>query len=481
MATKDISPQNPTPPGIDPMIDPVTGEQRVIAPGYTFRSVTEKLTRIVLTPHTPLGWFFGFAFAGSVAMLLLVAATWLFLKGTGIWGITMPVAWGFAIINFVWWIGIGHAGTLISAILLLFKQKWRNSINRFAEAMTIFAVICAAMFPVIHTGRPWLAIYWLFPYPNTMNYWPQFRSPLIWDVFAVSTYATISVVFWYIGMIPDLGTMRDRAKSKFGRFIYGQMALGWRGSARHWMRYETASLLLAGLATPLVLSVHTVISFDFAVAIMPGWHTTIFPPYFVAGAVYSGFAMVLTLAIPIRKFYHLEDLITLRHLDNCGKVMLATGFIVAYGYATDIAYAWYSADKWEFFMAWNRIFGPMGWSYWILIFSNIAFPLTTLWSRKLRQNVGFLFVLSIIVNIGMWFERFVIVVTSLTRDYLPSSWGTYRATRWDYMTFIGTMGLFTALFFLFIRLLPMIPMSEIRQILPGAKINEAELQHKGGD
>jgi molybdopterin-containing oxidoreductase family membrane subunit len=314
-----------------------------------------------------------------------------------------------------------------------------------------------------------------------MNYWPQFRSPLMWDVFAVSTYATISVVFWYIGMIPDLGTLRDRAKSKFGRFIYGQMALGWRGSARHWMRYETASLLLAGLATPLVLSVHTVISFDFAVAIMPGWHTTIFPPYFVAGAIYSGFAMVLTLAIPIRKFYHLEDLITLRHLDNCGKVMLATGFIVAYGYMTDIAYAWYSADKWEFFMAWNRMFGPMGWSYWILIFSNIAFPLTTLWSRRLRRNVAYLFILSIIVNTGMWFERFVIVVTSLTRDYLPSSWGTYRATRWDYMTFVGTLGLFTFLFFLFIRLLPMIPMSEIRQILPGAKINEAELQHKGGD
>jgi Ni/Fe-hydrogenase subunit HybB-like protein len=463
MATKDAPINNP-------MIDPVTGEYRVIAPGHSFKSVTEKVSRIVLTSHTPLGWWFGLVVAGSVCGILLTAVTWLFLKGVGIWAITVPVAWGFAIINFVWWIGIGHAGTLISAILLLFKQGWRNSINRFAEAMTIFAVVCAGMFPLIHVGRPWLG-YWLFPYPSTMNYWPQFRSPLLWDVFAVSTYATISVVFWYIGMIPDLGTMRDRSTSKFGQFIYGLVSLGWRGSVRHWVRYETASLLLAGLATPLVLSVHSVISLDFSVALVPGWHTTIFPPYFVAGAIYSGFAMVLTLAIPIRKFYHLEDLITIRHIDNMAKVMLATGLIVAYGYSTEVFMSWYSASHWEYFMMWNRMFGPMGWSYWVLITCNIALP-QLMWLRRFRVNVGLMFLMSFIVNTGMWFERFVIVVTSLTRDYLPSSWGTYRATKWDYMTFAGTLGLFTFLFFLFVRFLPMIPMSELRLMLPQAKVRE---------
>src|SRR6202522_3041909 len=463
MATKPELPVN------DPQLDPTTGEFRVIAPGYTFKSVTDVISRIVLTPHTPMGWFFGFMLASTICLMLFTAVTWLFLKGVGIWGLDIPVGWGFAIINFVWWIGIGHAGTLISAILLLFKQQWRNSINRFAEAMTIFAVVCAGMFPLIHVGRPWLG-YWLFPYPNTMNVWPQFRSPLLWDVFAVSTYATTSVVFWYIGMIPDFGTMRDRAKSKFAQYIYGILSLGWRGSVRHWMRYETASLLLAGLATPLVLSVHTVISFDFAVAQLPGWHTTIFPPYFVAGAIYSGFAMVITLAIPIRKFYHLEDLVTERHIDNMGKVMLGTGGIVAYGYGMEVFMAWYSASHWEFFMMWNRMFGPMGWAYGVLIFCNIAFPLTTLWFRKLRTNIGFMFLISIIVNTGMWFERFVIVVTSLYRDFLPSSWGTYRATKWDFMTYIGTLGLFTALFLLFVRFLPMIPMNEIKMMLPSAKI-----------
>jgi molybdopterin-containing oxidoreductase family membrane subunit len=361
--------------------------------------------------------------------------------------------------------------------LLLFKQQWRNSINRFAEAMTIFAVVCAGMFPLIHVGRPWLG-YWLFPYPNTMNVWPQFRSPLLWDVFAVSTYATISVVFWYVGMIPDFGTLRDRAKSKLAQYVYGMLSLGWRGSVRHWMRYETASLLLAGLATPLVLSVHTVISFDFAVAVLPGWHTTIFPPYFVAGAIYSGFAMVITLAIPIRKFYHLEGLITIRHIDNMGKVMLATGLIVAYGYSMEIFMAWYSASHWEFFMMWNRMFGPMGWSYWVLITCNIALP-QLLWLRSTRVSPGKMFLMSLIINTGMWFERFVIVVTSLYRDFLPSSWGTYRATRWDYGTFIGTLGLFTALFFLFVRFLPMIPMSEIRMMLPQAKVTEPEAMEAG--
>jgi molybdopterin-containing oxidoreductase family membrane subunit len=463
----------------NPGIDPATGEYQVIAPGQTFRSVTEKISRIVLTPQTPLGWLAVFGVAGALASILMVALIWLFLKGTGIWGITQPVAWGFAIINFVWWIGIGHAGTLISAILLLFKQRWRNSISRFAEAMTIFAVVCAGVFPLVHMGRPWLG-YWLFPYPSTMTVWPQFRSPLIWDVFAVSTYATISAVFWYIGMVPDFGTMRDRSGSKIAQYFYGALSLGWRGSARHWARYETASLLLAGLATPLVLSVHTVISFDFAVAVLPGWHTTIFPPYFVAGAIYSGFAMVLTLAIPLRKFYHLEGLVTERHIDNMGKIMLATGFIVAYGYGMEVFMAWYSASHSEAFMMWNRIFGPMGWSYWVLITCNIAIPLTTLWSRKLRTSMPFMFCLSIVVNAGMWFERFVIVVTSLYRDFLPSAWGTYRATRWDYITFVGTLGLFTMLFLLFVRLLPMIPISEIRMMLPGAKI-KARTTAEAGD
>src|SRR6202451_138419 len=473
MATK------PELPVSDPQLDPKTGEFRVIAPGYTFKSVTDVISRIVLTPHTPLGWFFGFTLAGSICLILFTAVTWLFLKGVGIWGLDIPVGWGFAIINFVWWIGIGHAGTLISAILLLFKQTWRNSISRFAEAMTIFAVVCAGMFPLIHVGRPWLG-YWLFPYPNSMDVWPQFRSPLLWDVFAVSTYATISVVFWYIGMVPDFGTMRDRATSKFAQYFFGILCLGWRGSVRHWMRYETASLLLAGLATPLVLSVHTVISFDFAVAVLPGWHTTIFPPYFVAGAIYSGFAMVITLAIPIRKFYHLEGLITIRHIDNMGKVMLATGLVVASGYSMGILIRLYSPSHWEAFMFWNRVFGPMGWSYWVLVTCNLAIPLTTLWSRKLRTNIAFMFFISIVVNTGMWFERFVIVVTSLYRDFLPSSWGTYRATKWDYMTFVGTLGLFTTLFLLFVRFLPMIPMNEIRMILPQAKI-KPKVTAGGGD
>jgi molybdopterin-containing oxidoreductase family membrane subunit len=456
----------------DSIIDPITGEYEVITRGHTSASVTQKISRIVLTSHTPLGWFGGFILAGGIVVMLLTAITWLFLRGTGVWAISVPVAWGFAIINFVWWIGIGHAGTLISAILLLFKQGWRNSISRFAEAMTIFAVICAGIYPILHLGRPWLG-FWLLPYPNSMNVWPQFRSPLLWDVFAVSTYATISVVFWYIGMIPDLGTMRDRAQSKFAQYAYGLLALGWRGSVRHWARYETASLLLAGLATPLVLSVHTVISFDFAVALLPGWHTTIFPPYFVAGAIYSGFAMVITLAVPIRKFYHLEDLITLRHIDNMGKVMLTTGLIVAYGYSMEVFMSWFSASHWESFMMWNRMFGPMGWAYWVLITCNIALP-QLLWSRKLRKNVVFMFLMSLIINTGMWFERFVIVVTSLTRDYLPSSWGTYRATRWDYATFAGTLGLFTFLFFLFVRFLPMIPMNEIKAMLPRPKKPEID-------
>ncbi|HZA36159.1 MAG TPA: NrfD/PsrC family molybdoenzyme membrane anchor subunit, partial [Vicinamibacterales bacterium] len=394
----------------------------------------------------------------------------LVFTGTGIWGVNIPVGWGFDIVNFVWWIGIGHAGTLISAILLLFRQRWRMSIARFAEAMTLFAVACAGLFPVLHTGRPWLA-YWLLPYPNSMGLWPQFRSPLIWDVFAVSTYATVSLLFWYVGLIPDLATMRDRAKSVLVKRIYGFFALGWRGSAMHWQRYETASLLLAGLATPLVVSVHTVVSFDFAVSVVPGWHATIFPPYFVAGAIYSGFAMVLTLVIPIRAYYGLEGFITMRHIQNMAKIMLATGLIVFYGYAVEAFMAWYSASSWEGFMLSNRATGPYWWAYWTLIFCNGVIP-QLLWFKRVRMNVPLLFLISLIVNVGMWLERYVIIVTSLARDYLPSSWGMYSGTVWDWATYVGTLGLFAWLLFLFIRFVPMISIFEMRTIVPDAAVKD---------
>ncbi|HEV3060212.1 MAG TPA: NrfD/PsrC family molybdoenzyme membrane anchor subunit [Vicinamibacterales bacterium] len=447
-----------------------TGAPPVIAPGHTFSTVTDKISAIVLNRRTPLGWWLGFGFAFSLAGLLLVSLTYLVVEGIGIWGNNIPVGWAFDITNLVWWIGIGHAGTLISAILLLLRQTWRTSINRFAEAMTLFAVACAGIFPLFHTGRPWLA-YWLIPYPNTMGVWPQFRSPLMWDVFAISTYATVSLLFWFIGLIPDLATLRDRSQSPSGRVIYGALAMGWRGSARHWHRYETAYLLLAGLATPLVVSVHTVISFDFSIGIVPGWHTTIFPPYFVAGAIYSGFAMVLTLAIPIRAVYGLEDFITMRHLQNMAKVMLVTGLIVAYGYGTEAFIAWYSADKFEMFVPFNRATGPYWWTYWALILCNVLIP-QVLWLKRIRSSVVALFVLSLIINVGMWLERFVIIVTSLHRDFLPSSWGMYKPTFWDWSTFIGTIGLFVTLLFLFLRFLPMISIFEMRTILPGAKVDE---------
>ena len=458
--------------GGDPL-GPVAGSAEatgVIAPGHTFSSVTDKISSIVLTRRTPLGWYLGFGAAFALTLLLLVSVTYLVFKGIGIWGNNIPVGWAFEITNFVWWIGIGHAGTLISAILLLLKQTWRTSINRFAEAMTLFAVACAGLFPAIHTGRPWLD-YWLLPYPNTMGVWPQFKSPLMWDVFAVSTYATVSLLFWFIGLIPDLATLRDRSQSRTGRMIYGMLAMGWRGSARHWHRYETAYLLLAGLATPLVVSVHTVVSFDFAIAILPGWHTTIFPPYFVAGAIYSGFAMVLTLAIPIRTVYGLEDFITLRHLQNMAKVMLVTGLIVAYGYMSEAFISWYSADKFERFVLFNRVTGPYWWAYAALILCNVAAP-QVLWFRRVRTSPLALFVVSLIINTGMWLERFIIIVTSLQRDFLPSSWGVYKPTFWDWSTYIGTIGLFLALLFLFLRFLPMISIFEMRAILPGAKVDE---------
>ena len=458
---------------VEPMEDPnraVSGGTPVIAPGHTFGTVTDKISSIVLARRTPLWWYAGFGVTMLLTGLLLVSLTNLVFTGIGIWGNNVPVGWAFDITNFVWWIGIGHAGTLISAILLLLKQTWRTSINRFAEAMTLFAVASAGIFPLFHTGRPWLA-YWLLPYPNTMDVWPQFRSPLVWDVFAVSTYATVSLLFWFVGLIPDLATLRDRSQSRVGRMIYGMLAMGWRGSAHHWHRYDTAYLLLAGLATPLVVSVHTVVSFDFAVGIVPGWHTTIFPPYFVAGAIYSGFAMVLTLAIPIRAVYKLEDFITMRHLQNMAKVMLVTGLIVAYGYLTEAFIAWYSADRYEGFVPLNRMFGPYAPAYWSLILCNVVIP-QALWFKRVRTSVPALFVISLIVNVGMWLERFVIIVLSLHRDFLPSSWGNYSPTFWDYSTFVGTIGLFLSLLFLFLRFLPMISIFEMRTMLPEAKVDE---------
>jgi molybdopterin-containing oxidoreductase family membrane subunit len=452
-----------------------TEDQRVVEPGHDFSSITEKISRVPLHLGILPGWLVGFGIAFMVMMGLFYALTYLVIRGTGIWGLNIPVGWGFDIINFVWWIGIGHAGTLISAILLLFRQRWRMSISRFAEAMTIFAVMCAGLFPVAHTGRPWLA-YWLMPYPNSMSLWPQFRSPLIWDVFAVTTYMTVSILFWYVGLIPDLATMRDKAKSLWVKRAYGVVALGWRGSAMHWQRYETASLLLAGLATPLVLSVHTVVSFDFAVSLVPGWHTTIFPPYFVAGAIYSGFAMVLTLAIPIRAYYGMEGFITMRHIQNMAKIMLATGLIVVYGYASEAFMAWYSASSWEGFLINNRMFGPYWYMYWTLIFCNGVVP-QLLWLKRVRTNTLLLFVIALIVNAGMWLERYVIIVTSLARDFLPSSWGMYAGTMWDWMTYVGTLGLFAWLMFLFLRLLPMISMFEMRTILPQARVDGT---HGGG-
>ena len=435
----------------------------IIEPGHTFGSITDKISSIVLTGRTPWFWYVGFGLSFILVLGLFFCIAAVITIGVGLFGIMIPVGWGFDIVNFVWWIGIGHAGTLISAILLLLRQKWRQSINRFAEAMTLFAVACAGLFPLIHLGRPWY-FYWLVPYPSTMGIQPQFRSPLVWDVFAVSTYFTVSLLFWFLGLIPDLATLRDRARGRIPRFIYGMLAMGWRGSAIHWHRYEIAYLLLAGLATPLVVSVHTVVSFDFAVSLVPDWHSTIFPPYFVAGAIYSGFAMVLTIAIPLRKLYGLEDFITMRHLKNMGMVLLVTGMIVAYGYLIETFMAWYSGDIFEKYMMMNRMFGPYGWMYWLLILFNILIP-QALWFRSLHTNVIVLFLIAISVNIGMWLERYVIIVVSLHRDFMPSAWGRYSGTIFDYGVFVGTIGLFIALLFLFIRVLPMISIFEMRELV----------------
>jgi len=434
----------------------------VLADDEDIKSVSDKITALIFGGSHPQPWHIALAISAMLVGVLGMAITWLLFKGVGVWGLQVPNAWGFAIVNFVWWIGIGHAGTLISAILFLFHQEWRTAINRFAEAMTLFAVACAGMYPLLHLGRPWI-FYWLMPYPNTNGIWPQFRSPLLWDVFAVSTYLTISLIFWYTGLIPDLATIRDRAKNRVGKVIAGVFALGWRGSARHWHRYEVAYLLLAGLSTPLVVSVHSVVSLDFAVSVIPGWHTTIFPPYFVAGAIFSGFAMVLTIMIPVRKLYGLEGIVTPRHLDNMAKIMLATGLMVVYGYANEVFFAWYSGNKYERFMMLNRMTGPYALQYWMLILCNGIIP-QLLWIKRVRLTPAILWCITIVVNIGMWLERYIIVVTSLHRDFLPSSWAEYAGTRWDWLLYIGTIGFFGVAMCLFIRWIPIISMFEIKEI-----------------
>ncbi|MBY0229368.1 MAG: polysulfide reductase NrfD [Gemmataceae bacterium] len=419
--------------------------------------------------------------AGSFLLVnvLLLSIVWLLYNGVGVWGVNVPVGWGFAIVNLVWWIGIGHAGTLISAILLLLRQRWRTSINRFAEAMTLFALVCAGLFPLLHMGRPWF-FYWLLPYPNTFGLWPQWRSPLVWDVFAIGTYATVSLLFWFIGLVPDMATLRDRAKSKTAQVFYGILAMGWRGSAVHWQRYEVAYGLLAALATPLVVSVHTVVSFDFAGGIVPGWHTTIFPPYFVAGAIFSGFAMVLTLAIPIRKFYKLEDFITATHLDYMARIMLATGLMVAYGYSIEVFMAWYSGNKFEWALMTHR-FGPFfGWAYYPLLFCNVLVP-QLLWLKRVRMSPAALFVIALIANWGMWLERYVIVVGSLRRDHMPSAWGGYAGTAWDWGLYLGSIGLFLFLLLIFLRFLPLISIFEMRTLLPEAHAHGAHDAHDAKD
>jgi molybdopterin-containing oxidoreductase family membrane subunit len=446
-------------------LDPYDKRTPLVLGDNSFKGITDAvISPIEYAP--PRGWYIVLGFSLSLLGMFGISLAYLLWEGTGIWGINNPVAWGWAIINFVFWVGIGHAGTLISAILFLFRQKWRTSINRSAEAMTIFAVMCALIFPGIHVGRPWLP-YFMLPIPNQMGMWPNFRSPLIWDIFAVSVYGAVSLLFWYTGLIPDLATLRDRAKTKWRRIIYGIFALGWRGSGRHWLHYERAYLLLAALATPLVLSVHSVVSFDFAVAQLPGWHTTIFPPYFVAGAIFSGFAMVVTLMTIARVAFRLEHLITIRHFENMAKIMLLTGSMVGYAYAIEFFMAWYSGNPYESFAFLNRMFGPYAWAYWIMISCNVITP-QFFWIKRLRTNIAFLFVASIFINVGMWFERFVIVVTSLHRDFLPSSWGYYIPTFWDIATFAGSFGLFLTMFCLFMRYLPAVAISEVKTVVPHA-------------
>jgi Ni/Fe-hydrogenase subunit HybB-like protein len=410
------------------------------------------------------GWWMLFGVALSMLGLLGVALTWTLYKGIGTWGNNIPVGWAFGIINFVWWIGIGHAGTLISAILLLFQQKWRTSINRFAEAMTLFAVICALLFPLLHTGRPWFAIYWLMPYPSVQGIWPQFKSPLTWDVFAVSTYFTISLLFWFLGLVPDLAALRDSSKSKTKKLVYGLLAMGWRGSGRHWAEYKWAYVLLAGLSTPLVLSVHTIVSFDFATSVIPGWHTTIFPPYFVAGAVFSGFAMVMTWMVPARHFLGLKHVVTMKHLENMNKIMLVTGMMVSYGYIMEHFIAWYSGDPYEYAQFFKtRWGGPMSGIFFLMVFCNVVTP-QIFWFKKARTNIATMWIASIFINVGMWCERFNIVITSLHQDFIPSKFENYAPTWVDITLFIGTIGLFSTLFLLFLKFVPAVAVTEVKEL-----------------
>lgn len=449
----------------------IPGSGPLITGNQTFGSISRKVCGIA-ERKTTVTWLLAFGAAGSLALVLMGSIAYLFYEGIGIWGLNVPVAWGWAIVNFVFWVGIGHAGTLISAVLFLFRQRWRTSINRFAESMTLFAVICALVFPGIHVGRVWVA-YWIFPIPNQMALWPNFRSPLLWDVFAVSIYFTCSLLFWYVGLIPDLATLRDRAVTKLRKIVLGILSLGWRGGNRQWKHYELAYLILAGISTPLVLSVHSVVSTDFATSIVPGWHSTIFPPYFVAGAIFSGFAMVLTLAIIARRLFHLEHFITIGHLEKMNKIMLLTGMMVGYAYMCEFFIAWYSGSIYESFTFINRAFGPYAWAYWIMVSCNVLVP-QLFWFRKLRTSIVVMFVASLLINVGMWFERFVIVV-SLARDYLPSSWDYYSPTIWDIATLVGSFGLFFTLFLLFARFVPVIAMSEVKGVLPEAD------PHHGGD
>jgi molybdopterin-containing oxidoreductase family membrane subunit len=453
-----------------PALDNTSDDPRRRAPlvlrGHDFASVTDTVCRVVESRSPGRAWYVAFTASSLMTGVLVAMIAYLFARGVGVWGLNQPVGWGFDIINFVFWVGIGHAGTLISAILFLLRQSWRTGINRFAEAMTIFAVICAGMFPAIHVGRVWFA-YWLFPLPNQMQVWPSFRSPLLWDVFAVSTYFLVSLLFWYMGLIPDFATLRDRARNGTRSIVYGVLAMGWRGSNRHWQVYERVYLILAALATPLVLSVHSVVSFDFAVSVLPGWHTTIFPPYFVAGAIFCGFAMVVLLAVPARELFGLRDIITLRHLENMNKIMLATGLMVGYAYFIEFFIAWYSGNTFEHFAFLNRALGPYAWAYWIMVICNVISP-QLFWSKKIRTTPWMMFAVAVFVNVGMWFERFVIVVTSLHRDFLPSSWGYYRPTWVDWLTLAGSFGLFFTLFLLFVRFVPMVAMAEVKGVMPEA-------------
>src|SRR5258706_5029108 len=441
----------------------ISEDAALLAPDYTLDAINDKISSVVLTPGLTRGWLLAFGIAFVLVMIFLYAVANLLVRGIGIWGINIPVGWGFDIVNFVWWIGIGHAGTLISAILLLFRSEWRTSINRFAEAMTLFAVACAGLFPILHLGRPQY-FYWLVPYPANTGVWPQFRSPLVWDFFAISTYGLVSFLFWFVGLLPDLATLRDRAKRRWVKVIYAALAMGWRGSARHWYRHQKLYFLLAALATPLVVSVHSIVSLDFASGIIPGWHSTIFPPYFVAGAIFSGFAMVLTLVIPLRAAYGMQGFITQRHLDNMAKVMLASGLVVAYGYMMEIFTAWYSGNIYEIHVTVDRALGFYAPVYWLMIACNVLLP-QLLWFKRIRTNPLSLFILALFINVGMWTERFVIIVTSLHNDFLPSAWGTYLPTIWDIATFVGTIGLFASLLFIFIRVLPAISIFEMRQLL----------------